>query len=246
MIALCRHSAPKESPALPATGHCIGKPRSAPRFRSFKKPLAVVTTHRRGRCLSLEPPARMEYGCIRTCSLVHPTIPATLWPQYVKLPPVDMTMSSPVRTAVILASGLGRRMWPYGDLRPKAIFPPILNQPLIARQIDDLTAIGLTRFVVVTGHQSQRVRHALSGRDNVAFARQDKPEGTAAALLSAMPLVDDDVFLVVDGDLLLDRTDLRNLLRAFDTGACAGAALVRAMGGEDSRDWIPATLPKES
>ncbi len=47
-------------------------------------------------------------------------------------------------------------MWPYDELRPKAILP-ILNQPLIGRLIAELSAAGIQRTIVVVGHQSQRV-----------------------------------------------------------------------------------------
>src|SRR5947209_7684940 len=121
-------------------------------------------------------------------------------------------MPNPLRTAIILAAGRGRRMWPYDELRPKATLP-ILNQPAIARLVDDLTAVGIQKTIVVVGHQAQRVRHALAGRDHVAFVEQARADGTAPAVLAAMPLLDNETFLVVHGDLLVDRTDLRALLQ---------------------------------
>src|SRR6476469_789328 len=126
-------------------------------------------------------------------------------------------MPNPVRTAIILAAGRGRRMWPYDELRPKAILP-ILIQPLIARLVDDLTAVGIQKTIVVVGHQSQRVKHALAGREHIAFVEQPRLDGTASAVLTALPLVEDETFLVVHGDLLVDRADLRALLRTFAQG----------------------------
>jgi NDP-sugar pyrophosphorylase family protein len=150
-------------------------------------------------------------------------------------------MHKPIRTAIILAAGLGRRMWPYDELRPKATLP-ILNRPLIARLVDDLTAIGIQQVVVVVGHQAQRVKHALAGYDHVAFVRQNKPDGTAPAVLEALPLIDDDAFLVVHGDLLVDQNDLQALVRAFVGSEAPIAALVRPIEGEDSRDWLCAAV----
>jgi NDP-sugar pyrophosphorylase family protein len=138
---------------------------------------------------------------------------------------------------MILAAGRGHRMWPYDELRPKAILP-ILNQPLIGRLIDDLRAAGIQRTVVVVGHQGQRVRHALSGRDEVAFVQQAVPNGTALAVLAALPLVEDDAFLVVHGDLLLDPADVRALIETFAQGESQIATLVHPLHREDSRDWI--------
>jgi NDP-sugar pyrophosphorylase family protein len=150
-------------------------------------------------------------------------------------------MHKPVQTAIVLAAGRGRRMWPYDELRPKAILP-VLNQPLIARLVDDLTAAGIQRVIVTVGHQAQRIKHALTGRDNIAFVEQARPEGTAPAVLEAMPLVEGDTFLVVYGDLLVDQADLREVLQAFAQSDCQIAALVHPLNGEDSRDWLCASV----
>ncbi len=150
-------------------------------------------------------------------------------------------MVETVRAAVVLAAGRGRRMWPYDEVRPKATLP-ILNTPLIVRLLDDLAAVGIERVVVVAGYQERRLRHALTGREGVVFARQQQPQGTAAALLEAVPLVDDPSFLVVHGDLLVDRADLRALLDIFGGGDAPLAALVRPIGQEDGRDWLCASV----
>ena len=132
-------------------------------------------------------------------------------------------------------------MWPYDEVRPKAALP-ILNKPLIGRLIDDLGAAGVRHFIVVVGHGAQRVRHALSGRDGIVFVSQDQPNGTAEAVLLAMPHVDGESFLVVYGDIVLDIADVKALIAAFQSGAVPLAALVRPLGAEDSRDWLCASV----
>jgi len=150
-------------------------------------------------------------------------------------------MHKPIQTAIILAAGRGRRMWPYGELRPKAILP-VLNQPLIARLVADLGTAGIQQVVVVVGHQSQRVKHALTGCDHIAFVEQASPDGTAPAVLEAMPLVEGETFLVVHGDVLLDQADLGALMQTFTQSGAHIAALVHPLEREDSRDWLCATV----
>lgn len=150
-------------------------------------------------------------------------------------------MTASLTSAVILAAGRGRRMWPYDEVRPKAALP-VLNTPLIARLVGDLRACGIQRVVVVVGHHAQRVRHALAGRDGICFVRQDEPRGTAEALLLAAPLLEDESFLVLHGDILVDRADLRALLDTYSHGAAPLAALVRELGAEESRDWLCASI----
>jgi NDP-sugar pyrophosphorylase family protein len=146
-----------------------------------------------------------------------------------------------IRTAVVLAAGLGRRMWPYGEVRPKASLP-ILNKPLVLRLLEELAAIGIDRIVIVVGFQERRIRHDLAGRDGIRFVRQQSAQGTAAAVLEALPLIEDPAFLIVYGDLLLDRGDLRTLLEVFSQSTAPLAAMVRAMDEEDGRDWLGATV----
>ena len=150
-------------------------------------------------------------------------------------------MPASVRTAVILAAGRGRRMWPYDEVRPKATLP-VLNTPLVARLADDLAAVGIAQIVVVVGAHAGRIRHALSGRPGVRYARQEAPRGTAEAVLAAVPLLDDGLFLVIHGDLVVDQADLRALLDAAQQGDSLLTALVRPLDGEESRDWICATV----
>ncbi len=128
-------------------------------------------------------------------------------------------------------------MWPYDELRPKATLP-VLNRPLIARLVDDLTAVGIQRVIVVVGHQAQRVKHALTGYERVVFVRQDVLDGTASAVQAALPLIEDDTFLVVHGDVLVDRADLRTVVETFRQGDAPLAALACPLGREESRDWL--------
>ncbi len=61
---------------------------------------------------------------------------------------------------VILAAGKGARMFPFSDRHPKPILP-ILNRPLIARQIDVMREVGLTQVYVVVGHLGYHIAGVL-------------------------------------------------------------------------------------
>jgi dTDP-glucose pyrophosphorylase len=63
---------------------------------------------------------------------------------------------------VILAAGKGARMFPFSDQHPKPILP-ILNRPLIARQIDVMRDLGLTTVFVVVGHLGYQIAGVLGG-----------------------------------------------------------------------------------
>ena len=80
-------------------------------------------------------------------------------------------------TAIVLAAGLGRKVWPYGEFRQKCTIP-VANKPIVRRVVENLLEAGCQRIVVVVGHHAQQVprcpcrytqhclRHtALSGRN---------------------------------------------------------------------------------
>jgi NDP-sugar pyrophosphorylase family protein len=142
-----------------------------------------------------------------------------------------------LETAVILAAGSGSRMWPYSETRPKGSLP-IANAPAVRRLVDALRYAGCRRFVVVVGPDGGRIRQALGALPEVAFVTQQTPRGTADALLSALPLVEGDHFLVAHGDLLVAPENVQALARAYAAEDVPAAALLAELDGEAPRDWI--------
>lgn len=104
---------------------------------------------------------------------------------------------------VILAAGKGARMFPFSDQQPKPILP-ILNRPLIARQIDVMREMGLKDVFVVVGHLGYQIAGVLgTGADfgvNLHMVGQDNTLGLAHAVGSLEPLVDGP-FLLMLGDI---------------------------------------------
>jgi len=84
---------------------------------------------------------------------------------------------------------------------------PVANKPIIQHVIESLKDAGIQEVMVVVGYQGDQVTGFLGeGRElgvEVAYARQDKPLGTADALLKAEELISaEEDFLVVYGDVL--------------------------------------------
>jgi bifunctional UDP-N-acetylglucosamine pyrophosphorylase/glucosamine-1-phosphate N-acetyltransferase len=78
-----------------------------------------------------------------------------------------------------------------------------------------LASLEARRIVVVYGHGGEVVREALDAPD-LAWARQDPPQGTGHAVQQAMPLVDDgDTALILYGDVpLIGVPTLQRLMAA--------------------------------
>jgi len=142
-----------------------------------------------------------------------------------------------MHNAIVLAAGLGRKVWPYGEFRQKCTVP-IANKPIIRRIVENLIEIGITRIIVVIGHYGQQVRGAVADLQNVEFVTQKKPEGTADAVLTAQKHIGDEDYLVVYGDIVTDPNNIRYIVKEFYNQNAEVATLVQTLRDEDASNWI--------
>ncbi len=143
-----------------------------------------------------------------------------------------------MKTAVILAAGLGTKVWPYGEFRQKCTLP-VANTPMVRRLALQLKELGFSRLIVVMGHYRQQVRGALADIEGVEFVTQSDPsEGSATAVLTALPTGIDEEFLVAYGDVVTADENLKKLIRSFKNTDAEAAALVQRLDRERPNDWI--------
>ena len=62
--------------------------------------------------------------------------------------------------AIILAGGLGEKIWPYGKYRNKTMIP-IGNQPIAGHLVDNLKKAGIMDIVIGAVHGVQEIKHYL-------------------------------------------------------------------------------------
>jgi bifunctional UDP-N-acetylglucosamine pyrophosphorylase/glucosamine-1-phosphate N-acetyltransferase len=112
---------------------------------------------------------------------------------------------------VILAAGQGKRM--KSDL-PK-VLQPLAGRPLLGHVVSRARALDPSSMHVVYGHGGLAVREALS-KENLHWALQADQLGTGHAVMQAMPNVaDDELVLVLYGDVPLIRAEtLKQLIAA--------------------------------
>jgi 2-aminoethylphosphonate-pyruvate transaminase len=119
----------------------------------------------------------------------------------------------PLDTAVILAAGLGSRLKEHGKLQPKG-FLRLGALPIIEESIARLRASGVTRIVIVTGHQRE-FYEALRERNAGLIETVHNPEyaesGSMYSLYCARERIDGD-FLLLESDLIYERRALDVLL----------------------------------
>ncbi len=115
--------------------------------------------------------------------------------------------------AVILAAGEGKRLRPLTRSRPKALIP-IGNVPIIDYVIEALLACGIRDIIVVAGYRREQViSHLNSAGYPVRVVVQDRPLGTAHALVQAREHISER-FLVLPGDNYIDS---ESIARVMDT-----------------------------
>lgn len=123
--------------------------------------------------------------------------------------------------AFVPAAGLGTRMRPITDSRPKALVE-VAGRTLLDHALDRLSAAGVAEAVVNVHHFADMVEAHLSGRRHPRIAISDERAElleTGGGLVKALPLLGSEPFFVVNADTLwIDgvRSNLTRLAEAFD------------------------------
>lgn len=127
-----------------------------------------------------------------------------------------MTMAP--KTAMVLAAGLGTRMRPLTDDRPKALVE-VGGRALIDHVLDRLVAVGVETAVVNVHWFADRLEQHLSARKDIRIVISDEREAlleTGGGLKKAKPLLGDDPVFVANIDSVwIDRGDALNDLIAL-------------------------------
>lgn len=110
--------------------------------------------------------------------------------------------------AMILAAGRGERMRPLTDHTPKPLLL-VAGKPIIEHTINQLVIAGFTDLVINHAHLGTQIEQKLGDGRQFAASIQYSPEGeqgleTAGGIINALPLLGDEVFLVVNGDIATD------------------------------------------
>jgi len=109
-------------------------------------------------------------------------------------------------TAVILAGGLGTRLRSVISKKPKVI-AEVNNRPFIIYLLKQLDNLGLNKVVISTGYMSEVVKKEIGNnynKMNIIYSEEKKPLGTGGAIRLALPLIETQFVLVMNGDSYLD------------------------------------------
>lgn len=134
-------------------------------------------------------------------------------------------------TAMVLAAGLGKRMWPLTAKRPKPLVE-VAGAALLDHALARVAEAGVRRAVVNVHYMADRIEAHLAARaQGLEIVLSDERAAlleTGGGVANALPLIHGDPFFVVNADnLWVDgpRPALAELARAWD-GAAMDALLL--------------------
>jgi NDP-sugar pyrophosphorylase family protein len=108
--------------------------------------------------------------------------------------------------AAILAGGLGTRLRQVVGDRPKSL-APVAGRPFLCHILDQVAAAGVHKAVLCTGYLGDQLQDAIGegyGSLSLSYSREATARGTAGALRLALPLLNGDPVLVLNGDSYCD------------------------------------------
>jgi NDP-sugar pyrophosphorylase family protein len=135
--------------------------------------------------------------------------------------------------AFVLGAGLGTRLRPLTEVRPKPLIP-VCNRPLIEYAFDHLLGIGIERFVVNTHWLPEVYPQLFPGAQYrgkpVAFRHEPQILETAGGIKNVEDLLGGEPFFVYNGDILTD-LPLGPALQAHGEGGNEVTLVLRSSGG---------------
>ena len=106
--------------------------------------------------------------------------------------------------AMILAAGLGSRMRPLTLHTPKPLLD-VGGKALIVWHIEKLQTIGVTEIVINTAWLADKLVQALGDGSQfgvkILWSHEDEGLETAGGIINALPLLGDEPFILVNGDV---------------------------------------------
>ena len=115
--------------------------------------------------------------------------------------------------AVILVAGVGSRLRPITDDRPKALVD-LGGETILARTVRLLTSYGVRKVVLATGYREDAVRAAMQGASvAVEYCRNPEFDRTqnSVSLSLCREALGPGAFFKLDGDVVFQRQVLERL-----------------------------------
>ncbi|UCH56836.1 MAG: NDP-sugar synthase [Candidatus Bathyarchaeota archaeon] len=132
--------------------------------------------------------------------------------------------------ALVLVGGFGTRLRPLSCTRPKMLFP-LANQALLDWTLKNLAEGGVDTVVLAVNYMAESLVRYFGPTKfdlGIIYSREGRPLGTGGPIKKAADLlIDDEPFLVLNGDIISDIDYQRLVEHHRSKGAVATIALMR-------------------
>lgn len=169
-----------------------------------------------------------------------------------------------IRKVIIPAAGFGTRFLPQTKAMPKEMLP-IVDKPVIQYVVEEAVASGIEDVVIVTGALKRAIEdhfdvpnaeliknlqnggkekllediQRISEMANFIYIRQKGTYGNGTPVLSAAPVIDNEMFAVMWGDEFIysDPPRLSQMIKVYEKYKGAVISAVRIKNKEDLRRY---------
>jgi D-glycero-alpha-D-manno-heptose 1-phosphate guanylyltransferase len=139
-------------------------------------------------------------------------------------------MSGRIRTAIVLAGGLGTRLRSVLQDLPKPM-APIGEHPFLSYLLHSLEAFGVEEAILSVGYRREAIVDHYGqqyGRMRLRYAVEEEPMGTGGGISLACRMTDADDILILNGDTLFD-VDLAGMVAAHFSSTAAITLALKPM-----------------
>ena len=150
-------------------------------------------------------------------------------------------MATHPQTAMVLAAGLGTRMRPLTDTKPKPLVP-VAGKPLLDHVLDRLADAGVERAVVNVHYLAEQIIAHTKSRTTPRVTISDERGlllGTGGGVVKALPELGAAPFFHINSDTIwIDgvRPNLTRLAAAFDAASMDALLLLAPTSGSVGYD----------
>jgi NDP-sugar pyrophosphorylase family protein len=131
--------------------------------------------------------------------------------------------------AMVLAAGQGTRLRPLTDTQPKALVP-VAGRPMIEYSLLLLRYYGIQDIVINLHHHGEQIEKRLADGSQlglqISYSVEPELLDTGGGLLKAKPSLQDDTFIVINTDVLID-LHLDEMLEFHRKQQAAGTLVLR-------------------
>jgi len=118
-----------------------------------------------------------------------------------------------IKTAVIMAAGMGSRFGEHTKLMPKG-FIPFRGKAMVVRSIETLLECGIERIIIGTGYHKEyyEALHVQYPQVECCFSPRFAETNSMYTLWNCRDIIGEDDFLLLESDLVFEKRAIECLL----------------------------------